>query len=513
MHVARHARCCWPRFTLTVPGMEPFVLSSSDVAALDAALVAHGCTLPLPTSRWHDAKSLQRLVNLCLSSPEGRPPTLAWLAQRTRVQLLGTGAADEPPRDLLGPSGRPLLFLGAVAEEDGGGGGGGGGGGVVEAVVLLHQHDGPLPQGVAYVRWPSDAGWTYPGEADRCEQAAQAAALRWRGRPLKLRLARCYQEAWRKPKPRRCRARVLQPGCVLLKNAMDAAAQAALIGESRGEGGGEGEGGAGFDTPVYEQAVDHRTGASGDDGAVGAAAAPRAMRLRMRCLGRHWHHQSGRYSATRPGDHLPVPPIPPHWSALAAAAVARATKAEAVAARGRGGAAAAKAEAAECGGGGSGGGEGGGGSGGGGGVAEDEEEEVEEREEEEEQGEEGAAGAGGFVPDIVIVNEYSKAGALGLHQDKDESAPSLAAGTPVVSVSLGAACDFVFGPPTAEVGGPPPPLSQCQFVRLYSGDLLVFGGASRLMFHGVKGVLAGSAPKYLRLPDRGLRLNLTFRQF
>ena len=46
---------------------------------------------------------------------------------------------------------------------------------------------------------------------------------------LRLRLSRCYQEVWRKPKPRRCRARVLQPGCVLLKNAMDAVAQQELL--------------------------------------------------------------------------------------------------------------------------------------------------------------------------------------------------------------------------------------------------------------------------------------------
>ena len=485
VRVTSHARCCWPCFTLDVPGMDTFVASASDIAALQTAVVAHGCSMPGPAAGSHDALALQRFINVCLSLSEARQPVEEWLSRRAGAT--NTDAQSRSTRP-LGPSGRPLLLLGGVAHATAAGGSGGrekeeeeeeeeeedgvgsGGAQVVEAVVLLHSPEGPLQQGVAYVRWPSDAGWTYPGEADRPEQAAEGATLRWRGRSLRLRLARCYQEVWRKPKPRRCRARVLQPGCVLLKNAMDAVAQQELIDESRAVGGGD----AGFFTPKF---------GGGDSG-----AAERSMRLRMCCLGHHWHHQTGEYTARRTNlDGAAVPAVPAHLVALAAAAVARAALAEA-ALRRRGGDAA-----------------GGEGDGDGDGEGEGDCEEGD--------GGDCADLDESFVPDVVIINEYGKAGSLGLHQDKDESAASLAAGTPVVSVSLGATCDFVLGPPESVVGGPPPPLARCQFVRLYSGDLIVFGGASRLMWHGVKSVLAGSAPKYLRIPERGFRLNLTFRRY
>ena len=118
-----------------------------------------------------------------------------------------------------------------------------------------------------------------------------------------------------------------------------------------------------------------------------------------------------------------------------------------------------------------------------------------------------------YVPDIVIINRYGRHGSLGLHQDKDESAASLAAGTPIVSISLGDSCVFVVGPPTVQVGGTPPPPSECQYVRLHSGDAIVFGGPSRLIWHGVKSVFSGSAPGFLRLPEKPCRLNLTMRRF
>jgi alkylated DNA repair protein (DNA oxidative demethylase) len=45
---------------------------------------------------------------------------------------------------------------------------------------------------------------------------------------------------------------------------------------------------------------------------------------------------------------------------------------------------------------------------------------------------------------------------------------------------------------------------------LESGDLFVFGGPSRLRYHGVTRIVAGSAPP--GLPFAG-RLNLTFRTY
>ena len=146
-----------------------------------------------------------------------------------------------------------------------------------------------------------------------------------------------------------------------------------------------------------------------------------------------------------------------------------------------------------------------------------EQQQQEEHEEGSENGDHGGEGGvsddAGFSPDIAIVNLYSKAGSLGLHQDRHESEESLSSGTPVVSISLADSCVFVLGPPTREVGGTPPSPAECQYVRLYSGDVLVFGGPSRLSYHGVKSVLTNTAPKQLSLPERPCRLNVTLRRF
>jgi alkylated DNA repair protein (DNA oxidative demethylase) len=91
---------------------------------------------------------------------------------------------------------------------------------------------------------------------------------------------------------------------------------------------------------------------------------------------------------------------------------------------------------------------------------------------------------------------------MGLHQDKDESAASIAAGVPVVSVSLGDTARFLFG--GLKRRDPVTPY------LLESGDAFVFGGASRLRYHGVTRILPGTAP-----PELGVagRFNLTLRQF
>ncbi|MFF9912312.1 alpha-ketoglutarate-dependent dioxygenase AlkB family protein [Streptomyces sp. NPDC013457] len=106
---------------------------------------------------------------------------------------------------------------------------------------------------------------------------------------------------------------------------------------------------------------------------------------------------------------------------------------------------------------------------------------------------------GGFAPDTALVNFYDAgAGAkMGLHQDKEERS-----GAPVVSLSLGDRCVFRFG--NTETRGKP-----YTDVELSSGDLFVFGGPSRLAYHGVPKVLPGTAD-----PDLGLtgRLNITLRE-
>jgi DNA alkylation damage repair protein AlkB len=104
--------------------------------------------------------------------------------------------------------------------------------------------------------------------------------------------------------------------------------------------------------------------------------------------------------------------------------------------------------------------------------------------------------------DICILNYYDAEGRMGLHQDKDESAASLAAGVPVVSVSLGDSARFLFGGLKRR--------DPVEATILESGDAFVFGGPSRLRFHGVSRIIPATAPRELDIVGR---FNLTFRQF
>ncbi|XP_030968737.1 uncharacterized protein LOC115989207 [Quercus lobata] len=110
-------------------------------------------------------------------------------------------------------------------------------------------------------------------------------------------------------------------------------------------------------------------------------------------------------------------------------------------------------------------------------------------------------------PNICLVNYYSENGRLGLHQDCDESPDSLAKGLPVVSFSIGDKADFLYGDQRD--------VDKAEKVVLESGDVLIFGGKSRHIFHGVTAIHPNSAPKSL-LEETKLRpgrLNLTFRQY
>jgi alkylated DNA repair dioxygenase AlkB len=91
---------------------------------------------------------------------------------------------------------------------------------------------------------------------------------------------------------------------------------------------------------------------------------------------------------------------------------------------------------------------------------------------------------------------------MGLHQDKDESAETIQRGVPVVSVSVGDTANFLFGGMKRR--------DPVQKILLASGDAFVFGGGSRLRYHGVSSIVAGSSPPSLAFAGR---LNLTFRQF
>lgn len=113
-----------------------------------------------------------------------------------------------------------------------------------------------------------------------------------------------------------------------------------------------------------------------------------------------------------------------------------------------------------------------------------------------------AAAAGMSIePDVCLINYYDAEGRMGLHQDKDEGAASIAAGIPVVSVSLGDTARFLFGGLRRR--------DPIDALPLESGDAFVFGGPARLRYHGVSRIAPLTAPRELDLIGR---FNLTFRQ-
>ena len=99
-------------------------------------------------------------------------------------------------------------------------------------------------------------------------------------------------------------------------------------------------------------------------------------------------------------------------------------------------------------------------------------------------------------PQACLVNLYREGAKMGLHRDADEE--DFAA--PVVSVSLGDTAIFRVG--GFERGG------KTETLKLSSGDVLVMGGKSRLIYHGIDRILAGSSTL---VPDGG-RINLTLRR-
>ncbi len=106
-----------------------------------------------------------------------------------------------------------------------------------------------------------------------------------------------------------------------------------------------------------------------------------------------------------------------------------------------------------------------------------------------------AAGFPGFVPEGCLVNRYEPGARLALHQDLDEG--DLTA--PIVSVSLGLPAVFQFG--GLKRSGP------VMKIDLVHGDVVAWGGPSRLAFHGVMPLKPGVHPV-----TGGMRYNLTFRK-
>jgi len=104
-------------------------------------------------------------------------------------------------------------------------------------------------------------------------------------------------------------------------------------------------------------------------------------------------------------------------------------------------------------------------------------------------------GFAGFAPDACLVNRYEPGAKMSLHQDRDEQ--DFAA--PIVSVSLGLPATFLFGGPKRN--------DTPRRYRLSHGDVVVWGGPSRLFFHGVAPLADGEHAALGRK-----RINLTFRK-
>lgn len=105
-----------------------------------------------------------------------------------------------------------------------------------------------------------------------------------------------------------------------------------------------------------------------------------------------------------------------------------------------------------------------------------------------------ATGYPDFKPDACLINRYPPGARLTLHQDRDEARLT----APIVSVSLGVPATFLWG--GLERGG------RIQRVPLVHGDVVVWGGPSRMRFHGI----APLKPAWH--PTAGeRRINLTFR--
>jgi alkylated DNA repair protein (DNA oxidative demethylase) len=106
-----------------------------------------------------------------------------------------------------------------------------------------------------------------------------------------------------------------------------------------------------------------------------------------------------------------------------------------------------------------------------------------------------AGGFPGFTPDACLINRYVLGAKMTLHQDRDETDFS----APIVSVSLGLPATFLWGGTQRT--------NRAARLVLQSGDVLVWGGDTRLNFHGILPLKPGSHPRL-----GAARINLTFRQ-
>lgn len=190
----------------------------------------------------------------------------------------------------------------------------------------------------------------------------------------------------------------------------------------------------------------------GESGFYSPTTREGSMHLQMMCLGKHWNPVTNRYEDRRSNlDNAPAPPLPAElWELVSEAAAAASAACPSIPMP---------------------------------------------------------------QPGIALVNFYSHAGRLGLHQDKSESRASLDRGSPIVSASIGDSCEFAYSMTRPDMDDPlglATASRRPQSVRLDSGDIFVFGGPARMLFHGVARIFASNRPKELIMAPG--RLNLTFRE-
>lgn len=105
------------------------------------------------------------------------------------------------------------------------------------------------------------------------------------------------------------------------------------------------------------------------------------------------------------------------------------------------------------------------------------------------------AGFADYDPDACLINRYEAGAKLSLHQDRDEKD----AWAPIVSVSLGLPIVFLWGGKHRS--------DPVRRIRLESGDVVVWGGPARFVYHGVAPLASGDHPL-----TGSVRINLTFRK-
>jgi alkylated DNA repair protein (DNA oxidative demethylase) len=105
------------------------------------------------------------------------------------------------------------------------------------------------------------------------------------------------------------------------------------------------------------------------------------------------------------------------------------------------------------------------------------------------------AGFADYHPDACLINRYIAGAKLGLHQDRDEED----AWAPIVSVSLGLPAVFLWGGKHRA--------DPVRRLRVDNGDIAVWGGPARFVYHGVAPLKDGQHPM-----TGAARINLTFRK-